>query len=897
MSISSGLRFERFDLHVHTPASHDFPDKSITAEKIVEKAIAEGMRGIAITDHNTGDYIDDVKRAAEKNKKLTVFPGVEITCTGGEKGIHLIALLDTDKGKKHVDSLLATLKIKPDDYGKKDAVTTLSPFDAAEIIGNAPHNGIAILAHCTSSKGVLHDMKGATRKTVFNSKYILAVETSENDFTDVDKSKSKIRAIDLLNGKDENYNQRKLAVYISSDSRKLGDDKHTIEGVCCRYSLFKVDEAVTLESLRQCFIDRDVRIRQSFEYQPISYPYIEDITVAGGFFDGQTATFHQGLNSILGGKGVGKSLLVELMRFVLSQPSTQKDIIADHSRKLEKKLQAYGSVLLRFVDETGKVCTVERKYNPSDGNRYVDESHESLAMSFPALFLSQNEIIKIAEDESEQISFIDRFFDFRHYTSRIRLLEKTIADYDETFARGLRAVGDLKDISKQLAKLKIDLGKLDIQLKDPIYDNFKKIDAKNREFEEQKEYVDSLKLKVVNASDEINALVQPTLSEVNCDDPQLQRISDAIKSGKQRVLLQIEAASKEIQAINDIVENEYKVWTSKFSQEKMKYEKHIRDAGGDKKSLETQRLKVVKEMDELRRKEKSLQEEKKNLSNVVKKRNELIDELFEIYKDYSAERKKKCDKFENESNGRLKIKIETASNTDEFRERLSGMKKGTYLRDADVEAICQKMKPFEFIMELLRYQVNKDNEIIAKLNEKILIGQDKLQLLCDFLLAQINFEELMQLQYKAHPQDRPEIRFKISDTDYELIKDISVGQKCTAMLIMCLSDGKFPVIIDQPEDSLDVRSVWDDMCIKIRKGKESRQFIFTTHNSCLAVASDTDKYTIVDSDAKTGKIIKSGALDNSDVKEEVIKYLEGGRPTYDTKANKYGTNYDLLSKK
>ena len=108
------------------------------------------------------------------------------------------------------------------------------------------------------------------------------------------------------------------------------------------------------------------------------------------------------------------------------------------------------------------------------------------------------------------------------------------------------------------------------------------------------------------------------------------------------------------------------------------------------------------------------------------------------------------------------------------------------------------------------------------------------------------------------------------------------------MLIMALSDGKFPVVIDQPEDSLDVRSVWDDMCIKIRRGKDNRQFIFTTHNSCLAVASDTDKFAIIESDAIRGYISISGALESGSMKEEVISYLEGGRPTYYAKATKYG---------
>jgi len=53
----AGLKFQKFDLHVHTPASHDFKDRKITPEQIFSQALKTGLKGIAITDHNTGQYI------------------------------------------------------------------------------------------------------------------------------------------------------------------------------------------------------------------------------------------------------------------------------------------------------------------------------------------------------------------------------------------------------------------------------------------------------------------------------------------------------------------------------------------------------------------------------------------------------------------------------------------------------------------------------------------------------------------------------------------------------------------------------------------------------------------------------------------------------------------------
>lgn len=112
MSKTRGLAFQRFDLHVHTPGSEDFADRDVTAEQVVTEALKKGLRGIAVTDHNTGEWVDAVKNAAE-GTDLVVFPGAEIYCTGGKSGIHVLALLDPAKGTKHINALLAALEFDP----------------------------------------------------------------------------------------------------------------------------------------------------------------------------------------------------------------------------------------------------------------------------------------------------------------------------------------------------------------------------------------------------------------------------------------------------------------------------------------------------------------------------------------------------------------------------------------------------------------------------------------------------------------------------------------------------------------------------------------------------------------------------------------------------------------
>lgn len=112
---------------------------------------------------------------------------------------------------------------------------------------------------------------------------------------------------------------------------------------------------------------------------------------------------------------------------------------------------------------------------------------------------------------------------------------------------------------------------------------------------------------------------------------------------------------------------------------------------------------------------------------------------------------------------------------------------------------------------------------------------------------------------------------------------------------MTLCEGEIPIIVDQPEDSLDIRSIWDDMCLRLRTSKRTRQFLFTTHNSSLSVASDSDKFVVLAADGRRGEILLSGAIDSEEMRQEVIKLLEGGEETYFLKQRKYDLDRPMYS--
>jgi hypothetical protein len=877
---SAGLVFKKLDLHLHTPASKCFEDHTITPDLIVKAALAKGLDGIAVTDHNSGAWVDDVKKAAA-GTKLVVFPGVEITCMGGKEGIHIIALFDPKAGSRDIESLLGNLELKPQQYGDIHTVVQMAPIEVAQII--ARRGGLAILAHANSSKGVLEEMRGQQRTDLVLCPFVQAAEGT--DFQDAEARKKRRRVVDLLDGSDPTYT-RKLAVYQASDNPTgKGDGQHAIQGIGTRCAFFKMDR-INIEGLGQCLADPDVRIRQDFEYGVVTYPYIKTIRVTGGFLDAAQAEFHQGLNSILGAKGAGKSLLIEFLRFALNQPPSNSEIREDHDSKLSTRLENYGSVEVTLVDETGKDFTVTRVWDPADDHPYTGDIQAPQGF-FPALFLSQNEIIKIAESETEQIAFIDQFFDFRSYQQQISDLDDRIESLDTALADSLRAYQLQVQIEQAIGGVTKEIESLDTALKNPIFDEYSKLETKDRALREQQVSLDNLIGQVESTRKEYVRTQIPAIPEACAADPAVRRVAEAVGQAKAALLERLVDADGKLGAFKQQIDAEYGKWSPQFKSAKKNYNDAVQREGGDYRNLAQKRAKRVKDLEALQQRLTTTKQKSGQIREAGTRRDSAIDALKGSYDKYRKERQARCQKIEEESAGRLRVRIQESSNIDEFKNRLTSLKKGSYLRDAEVDSICTKTDPGTFVRAVIRHQVFGKISDLEELAKQVGIERDRMVTLANFLGNEFPLEQLLALEHKALPQDRPEIQYNVGEEKFEPLNRLSVGQKCTAMLIIALSDGSFPIVIDQPEDSLDIRTIWEDMCTKIRRGKDRRQFIFTTHNSSLAVASDTDKFTILEAGASNGRVMYSGSMDHSPLNEEVITYLEGGIDTYRTKFGKY----------
>jgi DNA repair ATPase RecN len=873
----SGLSYRKLDLHIHTPASYDYKKENVTAKNIIESAIAKGLDGIAITDHNTGNFIDDIKTAASVVKgKIAVFPGVEISCAGGNEGsIHIIALFDPSKGSEDITRLMGALNIEPgpkpgEKYSKK------SPSAVIDTIHE--FGGLPICAHANSSHGILN-WRGIPRKDAIQNPHLLAAEGT--DFDDHEKREMGKRVCDFLNGKDHNYN-RKLAVYQSSDS-------HEPETIGSKYSLFKLEE-ISLDGLRQCFYDPDVRIRQPSDYKEISYPKITYLSVNQGFLKGQNISFHHGLNCIVGGKGVGKSLIIETIRFALDQCSEEESIFKDHSGKIEKRIGYSGEVILKFELEQGQKYRIIRKF---DGNKnpiqcFNDISGEvytgKIPRIFPILVYSQNEIIKTAENEYAQLQLIDNFHSPQTFYSRIHSIADSLKKVDRDFSDTINAISDLEESKKELDTQKEELKIINHSLENKLFAEMEVLEGKDSEFRKYFNYLDSLK-------GMINELLidfkqnysEPSVNKKYSEDPHIPKshklLQESRKQFEQTLISEIKNVEDQRSKLQKICED----WYPELEQKRAEYEKMLSESGGNKKDLESKRRNLTSRMIKKEEEVSSLTLKVESHSKLVDRRNELLDQLDLVYSEFYNARKEIFEKLTEESHGRLKLDISKESNSKNFFDQLVIFTKGPKINKTVLEKITKTLSPRKFV----EYVISSNTENLVKASEISIQNANKI---IQHLRNLENFEEFLSICYLAYREDTPVILYRKDDDNYYPLKDLSTGQKCTALLIIALSSGDKPIIIDQPEDSLDNPSVYEDIVSKLRDGKENRQFILTTHNSSVGVASDSDNFIIVEGTASSCEVKHCGAIDRKVVRSGIISHLEGGDEPYHLKSLKYNLN-------
>jgi len=883
-----GLQFYRLDLHTHTPASKCYRFKEHTPEQIIQAAVERDLPAIAITDHNTAEWIDRIKAAA-KNASLVVFPGVEIST---HEGFHVLAIFDPSVDQRHVENFLGAIDIKPEDYGQQESFCKKSAYELIDTIHE--RNGLAILAHIDLPKGAFYELcqkdeNGKIRVPVtcsrlFNEAHYDAVECADGR---------------LPEGYDIAHQVKRFPAYYQASDNPDPEKptRHSLAGLGALYSWFKLDE-IDLEGLRQCFADPEVRVQLADEHHEVGYPKIVSMRIGeSGFLRNQTFEFHQGLNSIIGGKGVGKSLAIEFLRYGLDQVSPDLYLLEDHLKKLEKRLEEGNMIEVVYQIADGTQYRIQRTflgkekgddgYTPRSETQCVNlvagtEYTGDVPLMFPILAYSQTEIIRIAENKEAQLQLIDRFIDTRQHEQEIAALRTELRDNDRRLTEAIQARDRLISCERQINTLQEQIDSISKSLSNPLFDQVKRVESKRQAFEDRQGFIHTLIETVRGWQTQLLGISVDALPEVLTEDQDLKAQQATAEKARAQVLETLNRLVPELRAAHQAIGDGLERWLPEFEAVSDAYTKLLSEIGGDREAQEKERKRLERQKTKLDKEAKDYRALIADLADLMDTRSSLLDRLEKAYRGYYEVRKAKFDHLTELSDGKLKLELIHAGDRAAYEANLVDLLKGgpSAPGTADRRQIAANIVPRRFVQLVL--DRNAPHLAAEAGITELWAGRA-----IEKLWSHEDFAQVLALQHNCYPADVPSIRFRKEGGQYDELSELSIGQKCTALLIIALCDGTMPVVIDQPEDALDIISVWEDIAKKLRRGKNSRQFILTTHNSSVAVAADSDQFIVLRAGANYGRVEAAGAIDRTDVRKAVIDHLEGGDEPYKLRARKY----------
>lgn len=126
------------------------------------------------------------------------------------------------------------------------------------------------------------------------------------------------------------------------------------------------------------------------------------------------------------------------------------------------------------------------------------------------------------------------------------------------------------------------------------------------------------------------------------------------------------------------------------------------------------------------------------------------------------------------------------------------------------------------------------------------------------------------------------------------IEQLSPGTRGIVLLLLYLAidqEDDRPLIVDQPEENLDPKSIFDELVDRFRKTRLRRQIIIVTHNANLIVNTDADQVIVAKCGPhRPGQLpeisYQSGGLENPSIRRQVCEILEGGEAAFKERARR-----------
>ena len=913
-----GARWWRFDFHTHTPASGDYRDGGVTPADWLIGFMRAGIDCVAVTDHNSGAWVDRLKSELVKLeqqehpdfRRLHLFPGVEITANGGT---HVLALFNPARTTSDIDQLLGAVGYHGQ-CGDSSRAADCSVIQVVETV--VQHGGIAIPAHVDKDRG-LWELAGNTLEPVLTGNNVFAVEIA-----DMSSERPPLHR----------QHAHHWAEVLGSDSHRLKDtgDQHAPGS---HYTWIKM-ELPSIDGLRLALLDGErFSVRRSDDpespVQALPAHHVRSIAIAEarlmGLGEPATLEFSPWLNVLIGGRGSGKSTVLNCMRLAarreadlqrLDEHSNTKSTFDRFNQVPRTRNDAGGLRTETRIEWTVSRDGVDHRINwaqtpdsdgtvvdtrDDDGDWVASTSQHVTAERFPIRLFNQSQIGELAGDnQAALLDLIDesagaqdcrRDFDtasraFFATRTRIRVIQaelerrgevevalednaRALTLYEEAgHAAALQAFRVTERQEREIER-HFAVAEKAVREVEGVADQLRPEDVAESVFDDDGSSKDSVRSALV--------IIESLRGVVDDAKAALSHASGTARQliAEQRTALQTSS------------------WRSNADQTQAAHEQAVAalaaEGLGDTQShadLVQQQQQLSSEQSRLAalgRELTRMQEQATNeLEGVVQARRALSDARSAFLRETLAQSNyvqielvpygENPRTIERSLRDALGV-VDDHRFPDDIGNAAEGAS-GSGLVDKLIDDLSQdpeaRRGEFEARLAAMR----------QRLAEAVEGGRGFGGHFVNYLQREHGRSpEFLDRLLVWFPPDSLHVEHSITadGSNFRPIGQGSAGQRSAAMLAFLLAHGDEPLVLDQPEDDLDNQLIYSLVVRQMRENKLRRQIIVVTHNPNIVVNGDAEMLHVLDFVNGQCAIVESGSLQSPEMRDEVCRVMEGGR--------------------
>jgi len=884
MLFENGANWVKVDFHLHSPYVQSFSlpnginlhnDLDNLVELYLKKLIDQEIKIAAITDYQQirKNFFEKLQAKA-REKEIYIFPGIELSVNYG-KGLHILIIFEYHEGIDGINSYIRALDQNPqqnlinDDRSHLDINLQSDLTIILEKI-KSKFNCLIIYPHPNDKNGILSSFQPKEAAKLL--KYADAIELID------EKDKNKL--ISTGNIKQSFFDN--FAIVENTDPKSIDEIGSKYRKDKPRTTYLKLS-SVSINAIKLALHDPALRVSIYDKIEKKNGRILSVKINGSSFLKNVSLDFNQDLNTLIGGRGVGKSAILEAIRYCLDLPVYSDE---EYRENFVKSVVGSGGTIEieieRFFGETSMKDKIKRVIGQLPTVKGKNLTPEELFGEKIPLFLGQKELYALSLREDFQLSLIDNLIgeDIKKEDLELKKLITILEDNSRELLSEKKKIQkkeeyeqELKTINEHIKTFQ-DLGVAEKMAKHTalIQDEKILINA-----------IDKLKDKI----NELNQSIQDTVKEIERESKLLQNGNSVEKN----ILLEASNEFLEVKKYFENLKKDFEInaknyqqkidfLQKKWQEQKKNYETEINNI---KQELSAKGLEPDKYESLIKRKnqiEPILNEYSKITSKITeleKKRNELKRKIKEQRHKLFNIRKTKLDELNQKLNNRLKIDIEYLNNKEKFKEQFSELLRGSGISKEAINSI-----------------IKKDAIDGLEISKFIILGKEKLQEtfgLTDAMVQRFldwfkNDERLFKIE-TLFPDDKILMKLKVDKT-YKELNTLSAGQKATALLILLFAQENRILIIDQPEEDLDNRFIYEDVVKILREIKNNRQIILVTHNANIPVLGDAEQVFVLEAINNECIIKDIGSIDKMSIAQNIKSIMEGGEEAFKRRIEKYG---------